>query len=47
MAGGWLGKHGAQGASSYFGLFIWLMTHPVDVSTLKDDGFTHFDTTAF
>jgi hypothetical protein len=47
MGGGWLGKHGAQGASPYFGLFIRLMNHPIDISTRKDDGFTHFDTAAF
>jgi hypothetical protein len=47
MAGGWLGKHGAQGASSYFGLFIQLITQPIDISTVKDNGFTYFDTAAF
>lgn len=46
MAGGWMGKYGAQGASSYSGLFIRLMTQPIDISTLKDDGLTHFDTAA-
>ncbi len=28
-------------------LFVRLMTYPIDISTRKDDGFTHFDTAVF
>ena len=44
---GWASTvHKARPRTS-FALFIRLMTHLIDIATRKDDGFTHFDTTAF